>query len=144
MWIGANCPPPRRRMGAAFVRHDTGLGRKTMRNFVVVAIAVGVLAGPVAAQNIGDVGRMLQEQVLPRQGPDPRQQERDRAIYEQGRRDSERGSDQRRYEDRRRDEQRGDARRREDSDRYRGDQDRRRADEERARAEEQRARTGRY
>ena len=63
-----------------------------MHRFVVVAIAVGVLAAPAAAQNIGDIGRTLQQQVLPRQEPDPRQQERDRAIYEQGRRDSERGS----------------------------------------------------
>ena len=58
-----------------------------MRDFVMVAMAAAVLAGPAAAQNIGDVGRMLQDQVLPRQGPDPRQQERDRAIYEQGRRE---------------------------------------------------------
>ena len=45
-----------------------------MRKFVVVAIAAGVLAGPAAAQNIGDVGRMLQDQVLPRRGllPDSR------------------------------------------------------------------------
>ena len=126
-----------------------------MRRFFVVAIGV-VLAVPAAAQSLGDVGRLLQEQVIPRQGPDPRQQERDRAIYEQGRRDSEerqreehrrrdaeRGGDHRRYEDQRRDE-RGDVRRSEEGDRFRRDQDRRRADEERARAEEQRARTGRY
>ena len=115
-----------------------------MRDFVLIAIAVGALAGPAAAQNLGDVGRMLQDQVLPRQAPDPRQQERDRAIYEQGRRDSERGSDQRRYQDRRRDEQRSDARRREDSDRYRADQDRGRGYGERGREEERPARTGRY
>ncbi len=115
-----------------------------MRGFVVVAIAMGVLAAPAVAQNIGDIGRALEQQVLPRRGPDPRQQERDRAIYEQGRRDSERGSDQRRFEERRRDERHGDARRREDGNRYRSEQDRHRADEERARDDEQRARTGRY
>ena len=51
-----------------------------MRSMIIVAIAVGVIAGPAAAQNIGDVGRLLQDQVLPRPGPDPRQQERDRAV----------------------------------------------------------------
>jgi len=115
-----------------------------VQKFLAAAIAVAVLAGPAAAQNLGDVGRMLQEQVLPRQGPDPRQQERDRAIYEQGRRDAERRSDQRRYDDRRRDEQRSDARRRDDNGRYRPDQDRRRGDGERGRDEEWPARTGRY
>jgi hypothetical protein len=107
-----------------------------MRSFVVVALAVGVLAVPAAAQNIGDIGRAIEQQVLPRQGPDPRQQERDRAIYEQGRRDSERNSDQRRFEDRRRNEQHGRAQRRKDDHRYGFEQDRRRAAEERARDDE--------
>ena len=111
-----------------------------MRDFVMVGMAVAMLAGPAAAQNIGDVGRMLQDQVLPRERPDPRQQERDRAIYEQGRRDSERSNDQRRF----RDEQQGGPRRREDNDRYRSDQDRHRLDEERAREDDGRARNGRY
>jgi hypothetical protein len=116
-----------------------------VQKILAAAIAVGVLAAPAAAQNLGDVGRMLQDQVLPRQGPDPRQQERDRAIYEQGRRDAERGNDQRRYDDRRRDEQRRDARRGEDSGRYRPDQDRRsRGNGEWGREEEGPARTGRY
>ena len=115
-----------------------------MQRFVVVAIAMGVLATPAVAQNIGDIGRAIQQQVLPGQGPDLRQQERDRAIYEQGRRDSERGNDQRRFEERRRDEQHGGARRREDGDRYRLERDRHRGSEERARDEDQRARTGRY
>ena len=115
-----------------------------MLGFVVVAIAMGVLAAPAAAQNIGDIGRALQQQVLPRQGPDPRQQERDRAIYEQGRRDSERGNDQRRFEDRRWDEQRGDGRRPEGGNRYRSKRDRHRSDDVQARDEEQRIRTGRY
>jgi hypothetical protein len=107
-----------------------------MHSFVVVALAVGVLAVPAAAQNIGDIGRAIEQQVLPRQGPDPRQQERDRAIYEQGRRDSERNSDQRRFEDRRRNEQHGRAQRRKDDHRYGFEQDRRRAAEERARDDE--------
>ena len=115
-----------------------------MQRFVVAAIAMCVLATPAAAQNIGDVGRAIQQQVLPRQEPDPRQQERDRAIYEQGRRDSERGNDQRRFEERRRDEQHGDARRREEGDSYRLERDHHRGDEERARDEDQRARLGRY
>ena len=100
-----------------------------MRRFVVVAVAVGLLAGPAAAQNIGDIGRALEQQVLPRQGPDPRQQERDRTIYEQGRRDANRGGEERRFDERRRGERRGDARRREDDRRF--ERDRPRGNEER-------------
>ena len=114
-----------------------------MYRFMAAATTVAVLAlaAPAAAQSIGDIGRALQQQVLPRQGADPRQEERDRAIYEQGRRDTERG-EQGRFENRRRDKRHGNAHRREDSDRY--EQGRHRAKEERSRDEDQRAWRGRY
>ena len=113
-----------------------------MRKFAVAAIGLA-LAGPAAAQGLGDVGRLLQQQIQPRQQPDPRQQdERDRAIYEQGRRDSEdarrqgerrhdaeRG-DYRQGDGRRTDERRRDIRRSDDPDGYRNDEDRRRGDGE--------------
>lgn len=107
---------------------------------LVVAITVAGLAVPAAAQSIGDLGRALQQQVLPREGADPRQEERDRAIYEQGRNDSERARDQRRFENRRRDKLHGSAQRRED--RYK--HDRHRAEEERSEHEDQRPWRGRY
>lgn len=115
-----------------------------MYRFVGAAIALCVIATPALAQNIGDLGRALEQQLLPRQGPDPRQEERERAIYEQGRRDSERGNDQRRFEERRQYKQHGSALRREDGDRYRFEKDHRRANEERARNKDQRTWTGRY
>lgn len=105
---------------------------------IMVAAAVGlVLAGPAVAQGLGEVGRLLQDQVLPRQGPDPRQQqERDRGIYEQGRRDEEArreefrrreaGRDRDRRFEGRRDDRRDDERRGE----FRRDEERRR-DEDR-------------
>ena len=55
-----------------------------------IAAAVGAaLAGPAAAESLNDAGRLLQ-QVLPgQQQPNQGQSDRDRAIYEQGRRDAE-------------------------------------------------------
>ena len=41
-----------------------------------------VLALPARAQNLGDVGRVLQDALVPRQDPD-----RERRAYEQGRQD---------------------------------------------------------
>lgn len=37
-----------------------------MYRFVAAAITLAVLAAPAAAQSIGDIGRALQQQVLPR------------------------------------------------------------------------------
>lgn len=111
-----------------------------MYRFVAAVITVAAFAAPATAQNIGDIGRAIQQQVLPRQGADPRLEERDRAIYEQGRRDSER-AEQGRFEDRRRDKRHGNPHRREDSARY--EQDRHRA-ADRSRDEDQRAWRGRY
>lgn len=96
-----------------------------MRKLLVAAIGV-VLSMPASAQNLGDVGRLLQEQIRPRQEPDRRQQEHDQAIYDQGRRDSEdhrqgelrrHEADRRQFEDQRRDERHGNGRRPEDPDR---------------------------
>ncbi len=102
-----------------------------MRKFLMAA-AIGVaVVGPVAAQSLNDVGRLLQKQIAPGQ-QEPSQQERDRAIYEQGRRDQE---ESRREELRRRDEA---GRGRDD----RRDDDRRRVDErERLDREQGRRRT---
>jgi len=87
---------------------------------ILVAAAVGaMMTGPAAAQSLNDVGRLLQQQIAPGQ-QQPSQQDRDRAIYEQGRRDQEqsrredmrhgeeagRGRDDRREDDRRRAEDR--------------------------------------
>ncbi|HEY0205793.1 MAG TPA: hypothetical protein VGC15_16745 [Acetobacteraceae bacterium] len=118
-----------------------------MMRGILMAAAMGMaLASPVMAQGV-DVGRLLQQGgILPRQqGPDPREQaDRDRAIYEQGRRDEEaRREDARRHreseraedrrlgghrtddrDDRRRGDPRGyDDRRRVEQDRFRPDQD---------------------
>ena len=124
---------------------------------IIVAAAIGlVLAGPAVAQGLGDVGRLLQEQVLPRQGPDPRQQqERDRAIYEQGRRDEDarrQEQRQRREADRdgdrrfegRRDDRRGEVRRDDDRREEGRRDDGRRRDEDRFRAEQERNQPRRY
>ncbi len=100
-----------------------------MRKFWMAAVG-GVLAGPAAAQSLNDAGRLLQ-QVLPgQQQPGPSQADRDRAIYEQGRRDAEQtrrgqGRDDGRYDARR------DDTRRDDRPRYDRDQDRRRGDPDR-------------
>ncbi len=88
-----------------------------------IAAAGAALAGPAAAQSLNDAGRMLQ-QYLPgqQQQQQPQgQSDRDRAIYEQGRRDAQqRGSG-------------GDDRRRaDDRPRYNQDQDRRRGDPDRS------------
>ncbi len=126
--------------------------------------AAGIAAGPVRAQSLNDVGRLLQDQVLggrPAQNPDA-----ERQAYEQGRRDAEdaRRRDQYQRQNAGRDDHRHDedARRRANDDRRRFDQDdrqraddaarrqrdmdRQRADQQRAWADEQRARTqsGRY
>lgn len=106
--------------------------------------AIGVLlAGPAASQTLNDAGRLLQ-QVLPgqQQQPGQSQADRDRAIYEQGRRDAEQtrrgqGRDEGRY-DPRRDE----PRRAEDRPRYDRDQDRRRGDPDRAYDDERPSRPG--
>ena len=59
-----------------------------------MAAAVGAgLAAPAAAQSLNDAGRLLQ-QYLPgqqQQQPNQGQSDRDRAIYEQGRRDAQQG-----------------------------------------------------
>ncbi len=82
-----------------------------MRILTVAALGLCLGAGlaPVRAQNLGDVGRQLKDQLLPGQN---QSQDRDRNAYEQGRRDQEeqarrqrdsaRGSDSRGYDDRRR------------------------------------------
>ena len=57
--------------------------------WMAAAVAAGV-AGPAAAQSLNDAGRLLQ-QYLPgqqQQQPPQAQSDRDRAIYEQGRRDA--------------------------------------------------------
>lgn len=117
---------------------------------LAVAALGAALSGPAMAQG-GDLGRLLQEGgILPRAQPDPRQQaERDRGIYEQGRRDEEgrrrreAEREERRFGGRRGDErsERGDPRYgrpdgygRDDGrgpDRRRGEEDRRRFEEER-------------
>ena len=99
-----------------------------MFRFVAAAVTVAVLAAPVpaVAQSIGDIGRAIQQQILPRQEADPRQGERDRAIYEQGR------GDRRRFE-KRWDKRHGNAHRREENSRY--EQNRYRGDGERFRHE---------
>lgn len=89
----------------------------------VVAGLLGLcLAGPAGAQGLGDVGRMLGDEllqrVLPQPQGDPRQEEylrrqREREAYEQGRRDAEaerlqRREERRRDDWRRRDEERDD------------------------------------
>ena len=107
---------------------------------ILMAAAMGMaLAGPAVAQGV-DVGRLLQQGgILPRQqGPDPREQaDRDRAIYEQGRRDEEaRREEARRHREAERDgDRRLDGRRADDRGAYRDDprrdDDRRRVDQDR-------------
>ncbi len=113
---------------------------------IVLASAPGMMVSlgqvlPAAAQNLNDVGRLLQDQVLgtrPNQTP-----EREREAYEQGRRDAERQRQEQalRERDQRRDPGREYGRRDDDGrDRGRYDQtDRRERDLERERAERQRA-----
>ena len=65
-----------------------------MRKLWMAAAAGAALAGPAAAQSLNDAGRLLQ-QVMPgqqqQQQPSQGQSDRDRAIYEQGRRDAQQG-----------------------------------------------------
>lgn len=106
-----------------------------------MAAAGAALAGPAAAQGLNDAGRLLQQFLPGQQQPNQGQADRDRAIYEQGRRDAEearrregldRGRDprpdDRRFDDRRRADDRPrydrDDRRRGDPDRSYGDDDR--------------------
>ena len=110
-----------------------------MRKLWLAAASVLVLAGPAAAQV--DVGRLL-DQVVPQRGPDPRDQaERDRRVYQQGRRDEEvrREEFRRREAERRFDGPRDDDRRRE----FRRDEERRR-EEDRLRFEQERNGRPRY
>lgn len=95
---------------------------------LAVAALGAVLSGPAMAQG-GDLGRLLQEGgILPRRGPDPREQaERDRAIYDQGRRDEEGRREEFRRREAERDERRFEGRR--GDERRRGDEDRRRYDD---------------
>ena len=62
-----------------------------MRKLWMAAAVGAALTGPAAAQSLNDAGRLLQ-QYLPgqqqQQQPNPAQSDRDRAIYEQGRRDA--------------------------------------------------------
>ena len=114
-----------------------------------MAAAVGVLlAGPAAAQSLNDAGQLLQR-ILPgqQQQPGQSQADRDRAIYEQGRRDA--AEEARRRDGDRYDGQQRDDRRRaaEDRPRYDRDADRRRGDPDRAYDDEDRPRRpppGRY
>ncbi len=98
-----------------------------MRNLWITAAVGAALAGPAAAQSLNDAGRLLQ-QVLPgQQQPSQGQSDRDRAIYEQGRRDA---AEQARRREGGRDEDRPAPRR--DRPRYSRDQDQRRGDPDRS------------
>ena len=88
-----------------------------MRKFLATVAIGAAFAVPAAAQSLNDVGRLLQQQIAPGQ-QQPSQQDRDREIYERGRRDQEesRREERRRREDagRREDDRRGHDRRRAD------------------------------
>ncbi len=108
-----------------------------------IAAAGAALAGPAAAQSLNDAGRLLQ-QVLPGQQQPQGQPDRDRAIYEQGRRDAEQARRQEldrnrdpRYDDRRRIEDRP-----RDDPRY--PRDRRRGDPDQAYGDDRPAPPGQY
>ena len=115
-----------------------------MRKLWMMAAVGGLLAGPAAAQSLNDAGRLLQ-QVLPGQQQPQGQSDRDRAIYEQGRRDAEQS---RRQEDGTGDGRRSNDRRRaDDRPRYDRDGDRRRGDQDRPYDDDsrtQRQPSGRY
>ena len=115
-----------------------------MRILWMAMSAGALLAGPAAAQSLNDAGRLLQ-QYLPgqQQQPSQSQADRDRAIYEQGRRDAaeetrrrDGGRDEGRYDPRRDDRRRA----AEDRPRYDRDADRRRGDPDRAYDDEDRPR----
>ncbi len=121
-----------------------------MRSYLVAAAISAAVAVPAAAQSLNDVGRLLQRQIAPGQ-QQPNQQDREREIYEQGRRDQEetRRDELRRRDEagRGRDERRGDDRRRaEDRNRLDRNQDRQRTDQRRTYDDDQRTREqpGRY
>lgn len=121
--------------------------RREFLGLGVVATLGMVAAVPVMAQSLGDVGRLLQDQVAPRPNPGYPPPDRNRDAYEQGRRDQEEQA--RRERDARRDDHyrdQDDRRRNEDARRYERDSDRQRAERERELAEERRAREqpGRY
>lgn len=75
-----------------------------MRKLLWAAAWGAALTGPATAQSLNDVGRSLQQLLPGQQQPNQGQQDRERAIYEQGRRDQEQAN---REERRRRDEARG-------------------------------------
>jgi len=117
--------------------------------FITVGLAAA-LASPAAAQGLGDIGRLLQQNgLLPAQ---PRQdsQQRERDIYEQGRRDQEQARrddaqrfdsqrDEGRHNDKhRREHARDDRRQSEEWQRF--EQDRQTTDRERAYEDSQRPR----
>ena len=126
---------------------------------IVLASALGVMVSlgqvaPAMAQNLNDVGRLLQDQVLggrPNQSP-----EREREAYEQGRRDAERQRQEQAMREReqrrepgreygRRDDERRDRGRYEATDRRERDLERERAERQRAYNDDQRYRQpGRY
>lgn len=98
-----------------------------MRNWWMAAAAGVLLAGPAGAQSLNDAGQLLQRILPGQQQPTQSQADRDRAIYEQGRRDA--AEEARRNEDRYGSQQRDDRRRAaEDRPRYDRDADRRRGD----------------
>lgn len=112
-----------------------------MRNLRTAAALGVLLAGPAAAQSLNDAGRLLQQYLPGQQQPSQSQADRDRTIYEQGRRDAAEearrrdGRDEGRYDPRRDDRRRADDRSRydRDADRRRGDPDRAYDDEDRPR-----------
>ena len=113
-----------------------------MRSFWIAAVGAA-LAGPAAAQSLNDAGRLLQ-QVLPGQQQPQGQSDRDRAIYEQGRRDAEQA--RRQDADRNRDTRQDDRRRVEDRSRNdpRNDRDRRRGDPDQGYGDDRPAPPGQY
>lgn len=114
-----------------------------MRIMTAAALSVGLMAAaiPARAQNLNDMGRLLQNQLQPKQNND----DRDRA-YQQGRRDQEEQA--RRERDIRRPDDRGrqqfdnrDRQRQDDTRRFRNDNDR---DGNRTYPDDQSSRSGRY
>lgn len=104
-----------------------------MRKLWMTTAISMALAGPAAAQSLDDAGRLLQRVLPGQQQPNQGQSERDRQIYEQGRRDQEEaGRREGNADDRSPAERRADDRRRaEERQRVGRDQDRRRSDQQR-------------
>ena len=94
-----------------------------MRMYAAAALGLGLLIGaaPAMAQNLNDIGRQLQNQLLPQSNGG----DRDRAAYEQGRRDQDEQARRER-----------DARGGYENDRRRAEEDRRRVDDRRQRADD--------